>query len=962
MLYQRLLTSDLEERMPPPSSHKQLSPEQIQLVRNWIEQGAQYDTHWAFQRLAKAEATWSEGVQGKTLSETVDHWIDMQIERAGLTASPPADRVTLLRRLWLDVIGLPPSPDDVASFMNDTQPDAVAREVDRLLASPHFGERMAIWWLDLVRYADSVGYHGDQEISVWPYRDYVIRSFNENIPFDQFTIEQLAGDLLPQATIQSRVASGYNRLGMMSAEGGVQDKEYLAKYIAERVRNVSGTWLGLTMGCCECHDHKFDALTSREFYQMEAFFADINERGLYAGANADGSWGPKMQVPSREQAEQLRLLQENRKAIHARLVSRSPKREAAQREWETQVAAWQPITPIALSSVSGAALDLHQDGTIRASGPSPDTDTYELLVSQLPENVRAFKLQVLTENPFSRKGPGRSENGNFVLTEFELDIVPLEVTNPPISGPVVPICQLDLVESYASFEQTAQAEGNPYGKWSVAAAIDRDSKGVKWGWAILEQSGRQHEAVFRLASPLTLQTNQALRIRLHQNHDNPQHTLGRFRLLTTSASLRAQELISTPKLDRILKKDGVQRTKEQEDSLAEHFQAVAAQLQPLRDELSATEKAIVDLTTQIPTTLITQAVEPREVRVLPRGNWMDATGEVVSPAFPAAIHVPSFTASADRRLTRLDLARWLTNAEHPLTARVLTNRLWKLFFGVGLSRKLDDFGTQGEPPTHPELLDLLAVQMIESRWNIKQFLRSILLTRAYQRTSLANAEQLQLDASNRLLARQSRFRLDAELVRDNALAVSGLLNRQIGGHSVKPYQPPGYWDYLNFPAREWKNDSNEKLYRRGLYTHWQRQYLHPSLMAFDAPSREECTADRPRSNTPLQSLALLNDPTYAEAARVLADRVLGLQLESDLERITWLTAQVLSRRPLPEELQVLSELLEQARQDYHTSENAAQELLTVGQTASSYQSPQELAAWSTVTRVMLNLHEFMTRN
>jgi hypothetical protein len=779
-LYRRIATDEVDQRMPPPDSHKQLSPEQIDLVRAWIQQGAVVQSHWSFLPLLPLESAVPSSLVSAdpptSPSRVIDAWIDQQLEKNNLTAAPSADRLTLARRLYFDLLGLPPSAKEVAAFVSDTSESAVERLVDQLLESPHFGERMAVWWLDLVRYADTVGYHGDQEVSVWPFRDYVIDSFNGNKPFDQFTIEQLSGDLLPNAGQEQMIASGYNRLGMMSAEGGVQDKEYLAKYIAERVRNVSGTWLGITMGCCECHDHKFDPLTTREFYQMEAFFADIKERGLYAGANSDGNWGPAIRLPSEAQQKQLELMEEEIGKIEAKLAEHTDQLVQGQAEWEQE-----------------------QLNRLTAGESSPET-------------------------------PGDS------------------------SGEI------------------------------------------------------------------------------------------------------------PPEIASILKLESEQRSSEQVQQLAEHYRRVTPLLDADRKRLEAVRKSKADLESQIPSTLVTESVQPRPVRVLPRGNWMDDSGELVEPGFPVAISAGRSQPTSDRRMNRLDLAKWIVSNENPLTARVFVNRIWKLLFGEGLSRSVDDLGAQGESPSHPELLDFLAGEFIASGWDVKQLIRTIVLSRAYQRSSLAPPEAIDADLPNHWLARQGRFRLDAEFVRDNVLAVSGLLVTQVGGPSVKPYQPPGYWAYLNFPTREWKNGSGEELYRRGLYTHWQRQYLHPSLLAFDAPNREECTATRPRSNTPLQSLALLNDPSYVEAARVFAGQLLMMEDKPDVELLEIAFQRALSRSVRDEEVAVLVELLQHARLDYEENVDAVSALLQVGQ-ASVMEGVdrRELAAWTAVTRTILNLPELITR-
>ncbi len=702
-LVERVTAADPGEVMPPPKSGKKLTAKQIDTLKKWADQGAKYEGHWAFQPNKRPAPP-------AGAAHPVDAFVLAELARQGLKPSPEADRVTLVRRLSFDLLGLPPTPDEVAAFVADQSPDAYGKLVDRLLASPHYGERMAMFWLDLVRYADSVGYHGDQPVSVSPYRDWVIRAFNANMPFDRFTTLQLAGDLVPDATTEGQVAAGYNRLGMMSAEGGVQPKEYLAKYAAERVRNLSGAWLGVTVGCAECHDHKFDPFTARDFYRLEAFFADIQEQGIYNG----GTFGPSMPVPGpRQKAE--------------------------------------------LDRLDAAAVEL-------AAGKDP-------------------------------------------------------------------------------------AAG--------VAAI-------------------------------------------------------------AGAAARTPVQVKRAKLDR---------------------------------DRAAFLKTV-------PTTLVTVRVPPRPTRVLPRGNWMDDTGPVVDPGFPAALGKP---ATSKERLTRLDLARWVTAADNPLTSRALANRLWKLLFGAGLSRKLDDLGSQGEWPTHPELLDYLAARLADG-WDVKALVRLIVTSAAYRQASVAPKGSADTDSFNKWVGRQGRFRLDAEVVRDNALSVSGLLSPEVGGPSVKPYQPAGYWAYLNFPAREWQNDAGDRLYRRGLYTHWQRQYLHPSLLAFDAPSREECTADRVRSNTPLQALVLLNDPTYVEAARALAERAVAAGTADD-DRLDWMFRWAVSRPLKPAEREVLAALLAKHRAEYAENPEAAKALLKVGaKPTAAGVPPAEIAAWTSVARAVLNLHAVVTRN
>jgi hypothetical protein len=958
----RILSTDPDEQMPPPETGKSLTPEQVALIRRWIAEGADFQGHWAFLPRdlsvtdpadatppSDAERNEQQAVD-RQMTARIDALVAQGLQSKKLSPAPEADRVTLLRRLHFDLTGLPPSEAEVEAFVNDTSPDAYASLVDRLLASPHYGERMAMWWLDLVRYADTVGYHGDQEMSVSPFRDYVIASFNANKPFDQFTIEQLAGDLLPDATREQRIASGYNRLGMMSAEGGVQDKEYLAKYMSERVRNATGTWLGITLGCAECHDHKFDPFSAKDFYRFGAFFADIKERGLYSGAHADGNWGPFIKVPTPGQEARRDQLDAELKVARDELQKTTPELLAEFAAWEAGQVMWETLRPESIISLEGVTLKPQPDGSILASGKNPATDSYLLTIGKLPPKVTAFRLEVLPDDSFPRRGPGRAGNGNFVLSEFV-------VHHRPAAGETLAVA---LQNPSATYEQTGAITDNPYGKWPIAAALDGDTKGRKWGWAVMEQVGQPHAAVFETASDLTLADGDSVSIGLWQNLDNPQHTIGRFRLSVTTAPRPVKISDSIPPAIRaILEIAKGQRTEAQTSELLAHYRTIAPILEPQRKKVAELEKARGELEAAMVSTLVTEQVEPRMVRVLARGNWMDESGEVVQPAFPEVLALAP--TPADRRLTRLDLARWITDPAHPLTSRVLANRLWKNLFGAGLSAKLDDLGAQGEWPSHPQLLDELAQWMVDSNWDLKRWIRSVVMSRTYRQSSLASPEARQIDPYNRLLARQARFRLDAEFVRDNALSISGLLVNKLGGKSVRPYQPPGYWAYLNFPQREWQNGSGEELYRRGLYTHWQRQYLHPSLLVFDAPSREECTAERPRSNTPLQSLVLLNDPSYVEAARAFAEVVLRAEGD-DSRKLDLAFRRALSRPITPEESELLTKLLQSQIDHYRQHPEAAKDLLTTGARPSATDiDPVVLAGWTTVARAILNLHEVISR-
>ena len=761
-LVSRINATDPGELMPPPELHKKLDAKQKELITRWIEEGAEYQKHWAYEQPVKVAVP--AGTNG------VDHLVRKRLAEVGLAPSPEADRRTLIRRLSLDLLGLPPTPDEVAAFVADTRPDAYVLLVDRLLASPHYGEQMAIGWLDIVRFADTIGYHSDNARNVWPYRDWVIRSFNANQPFDQFTIHQVAGDLVPDANQETRVGSAFNRLLLSTEEGGAQPKDYESRMLTDRVRAIGAAWLGQTTGCAQCHDHKFDPFKTRDFYALGAFFADIQEPIL--GRREDG-----MIVGTPEEKERLAELDAALAEAKKKFDAIVPQLDTAQQQWEA-------------------------------------------------------------------------------------DIVAYSVTLPEL----------------AADAKATDAEKN------VAKQV-------------------------------------------------------------------ADSLAKEP-----AKRDGNDKNR-----LRDYFGAKATRLfQAERDGLAKAEKERKEFYDPLAKCLVSvHADTPRTVRILPRGNWMDETGEVVKPALPAYLPQPAIEG---REPNRLDLAEWLVSRDNPLTARVVMNRLWRQFFGMGLSKVLDDLGAQGEPPANPELLDWLACEFMDSKWNMKHMVRTIVTSDAYKQTSVATPQLVAADPYNRELARQSTFRVDAECVRDAALSVSGLLVPTIGGPSVKPYQPDGYWENLNFPVRTYPNDTGEKQYRRGLYTWWQRSFLHPSMLAFDAPSREECCAERNRSNIPQQALVLLNDPSYVEAARSLAARILKECNGSPEERVAWAWRQVLQRLPRVEEMETVMPLVRTHIEHYKADPAAAESLLKTGLTAVPADVDKtELAAWTHVARVLLNLHETITR-
>jgi hypothetical protein len=927
-LFRRITTDNADERMPPPALGKPLSPRAVAILRKWIEQGAEYQGHWSYlvpRRPAVPTSRFSELARNE-----IDEFVFAKLEASGLAPSAEADRITLCRRLYFDLTGLPPEPNEVDAFVHDPHPEAYARLVEKLLDSPHYGERMAVYWLDLVRFADTIGYHSDNPRDIAPYRDYVIHAFQANVPFDRFTIEQLAGDLLPQPSLWQKVASGYNRLLQTTEEGGAQPKEYRAKYAADRVRNVAAVWLGATMMCAECHDHKYDPYTMRDFYSLAAFFADVQEADV--GRREAG-----MPVPSPDQAAQLQQFDMQIAAATAQLESRANTLARTHAQWEAELElaqGWQPLLPSAHSVAGSSQLALQADGSVRAEGTAAAKETFVLTFSGNGTPLTGLRLEALPDEAFPSRGPGKAVNGNFVLTEFK-------VTTEGDTGKEQP------VKVRRALADHAQA-GFP-----IEHTLDGKNE---TGWACLPKTGQPHEAVFELDRPLTAGT---FTVRLEFQSQHPAHSLGRFRLSATAVDSPGSRWAPSAAL-AVMAVPTEQRTAEQIAVLADFLRNVSPRLAEERQAIPSLQQQKEKLLATVPRSLITTAGTPRTVRILARGNWMDESGEIVEPAVPAFLGKLNVQ---DRRGNRLDLAQWLVSPDNPLTARVMMNRLWKLFYGTGLSKTVEDLGSQGEWPTHPELLDWLAVEFRESGWDVKHMVRLMVLSHTYRQTSKPSREARAVDPFNRLLSAQNRFRLDAEFVRDNALAISGLLSRRVGGESVFPYQPYGYWDYLNFPKRTYVADRGEKQYRRGLYTHWQRSFLHPQLLIFDAPSREECVADRPRSNTPQQALALLNDPTFVEAARVFATAIVKDGGASDAERIHWAFRKAVSRAPQPDEAAILTRLLHKHRAEYLANRAAAEALWhAAGESPRpSDVDPAELAAWISVARTLLNLHETVTR-
>jgi len=989
-LVEHIYAENPDDLMPPPDSNRALTPAQKALLKDWIAAGAAYEPHWAYIKPKRPDVP--QTTNASWVCNPLDAFILHGLEAKHIQPSPEADKRTLLRRLSLDLIGLPPTPEEVKVYLAYPRPGAYERQVNRLLQSPHFGERMAVPWLDLARYADTVGYHGDQNQNNFPYRDYVIAAFNHNKPFDQFTIEQLAGDLLPQPSLEAWIATGFNRQNMMTREGGAQSKEYLAKYAADRVRTVSMAWLGSTMGCAECHDHKYDPFTSKDFYQMEAFFADLKQWGVYAdypytpavelkGYGNDHPFPPEIQVDNPYLQRRIADLQRKVAAVHdaaSAKLKADEQRQGAFREWcrqsRTFLQQWpdgwvtpRPEVTFTLkdtNAVVATNFSVGADATI-----SFNDKPKEGLGVTLPLPgmwVSAIRLEVVAQEVKEEKKTARKKrNGTAIALSASLRSRGKEAKLPFHFG-------------------EADQEEERY-------AMSLPIIGVTDLWQITTNDERQM-AVWLLEKPVQAKAGDVLVINL----GNAAVASARVSITPFPAAEPLQAGLGKPLRTALSHATG-RPTATERDLLQRTFLLATqwdtnavAQVRKLQGEIRECRGGRAF-------TMVSVSREPAVIRVLPRGNWQNESGEIVHPATPHFL--PQLPNPEHRRLTRLDLAHWLVSPENPLTARAVVNRLWKQFFGMGISAVVDDLGAQGEWPVQPELLDWLACefvapavndegrmtkdegkskaqkglasQAVDSRrrssgsphsWDVKHMVKLMVMSAAYRQDSNQRPDLRELDPNNRLVACQSPHRLEAEFVRDNALSIAGLLNEDIGGPSAHPYQPAGYYANLQFPDRDYYADKDERQFRRGIYMHWQRTFLHPMLANFDAPSREECTANRTVSNTPQQALTLLNDPTFVEAARVFAARLLAAPCGGDGARLDLAFERALARPARSNEKASLLKFLAVQRENASEDPSAASKLVHVGNSAvPNNVAPVELVAWTEVCRVILNLQETITR-
>ncbi len=932
----RITTSDPDDHMPPPESGKKLTQAQIDLLERWIREGAEYRDHWAFIPPERPPVPEVSNAKAR-IENPIDAFVVDGLAQSDLRQSPPADRPTLIRRVTLDLTGLPPTPDEVDAFLADGSPRAYDKLVDRLLDSPRFGERLALDWLDAARYADTHGYHLDSGRDMTAWRDWVIRAFNNDKPFDQFTVEQIAGDLLPNPTRDQRIATGFNRNHMINFEGGAIPEEYAFAYLVDRVNTTATVWMGLTVACAECHDHKFDPVKQKDYYRLMAFFNNVPEKGL------DGSKGnaaPVLKLPTPEQDKQLATLEDGLGSAEERLKAALPEIDKAQARWEHDFASasppqWVSLDPESLRTAGGATVERLEDHTLRLRGANPDRDTYTVAFQNPLENATAIRVEALADESLPEHGPGRASNGNFLLTHARLTAGDQVVTWKDAS---------------ADFSQ----DGYP-----AKAVIDDQPES---GWAVDGAIGKAHAIVLTFDAPAT---RGPMSLVLDFQGPYGQHGFGRVRLSITDAERPAVNGPLPERIRGLLAKAAPDRVEKDDAALRNYFREhVSSEYQRLEDAVASARKERDALDERIPSTMVMEEMEtPRDTFIHTRGQY-DKLGEQVTPGVPAFL--PEL-APGDP-VNRLGLARWLVSPANPLTARVIVNRFWQMYFGTGLVKTSEDFGSQGEYPSHPELLDWLAHEFIESGWDVKHMQRLIVTSATYRQSSRLTPADAEADPENRLLSRGPRFRLQAEFIRDQALAISGLLNDRIGGQSVFPYQPAGLWSELSmredskrFSAQSFVQSTGPDLYRRSMYTFWKRSSPPPQLSTFDAPSRETCTVRRPRTNTPLQALILLNDPTYIESSRKLAERLLR-EADTDLDRIRQGFRLATSRFPNPSEEAVLLRILDQQRGHYRTRADAAKSLLANGDSpVDSDIGPAEMAAWTMVCSTLLNLDETLTR-
>ena len=1066
-LIYRISTEDPEEIMPPKKAGEKLTPKQIELLKQWVREGGKYEKHWSYQKPIRPAVPKSQESKDNIKNE-IDVFLQEKLTKEGLKPSKEASKETLVRRVSLDLTGLPPSLTEVESFITDQSPKAYENLIDRLLAKPSFGEHWARMWLDLARYADSSGYADDPPRTIWAYRDYVIRSFNENKPFNQFTVEQIAGDLLPEPTTEQLTATAFHRNTQTNNEGGTNDEEYRNVAIVDRVNTTMATWMGTTMACAQCHTHKYDPITQEEYFQL---FAILNQ--TQDADRRDES--PIIKVMSPDQNKEIKVLEERIKKLETTLTASNEENLTALNEWESKLnnenERWKLLGNTTASADSGATFELMKDGSFLVSGKEAPTDTYYVQGISPVDKITAIKIEPMTHESLSHwKGPGRK--GNFVLNEIELlagtessakkgQFVRIDL---PGNGKMIHLAEVEVLTqsgnvatkgkatqssdysdaiaaraidgnkdgdyNKGSVSHTATGKSDPH--WEVDLGNEHDiSKIIIWnrtdgnvssrlngfhlsvldknrktvwtqiykeapkekkevplngaskaifslatssfnqkdfgvnlaidgnagghsGWAIGPHAGKDHHAVFELDRPLS---GKDLKFTLRQTY--AEHAIGRLRISVTNKSLPARALPMS--ITGILNKPKDERTEQDTKILLDHFAELNPKAIQLSAELAEGRKKIKDIkpSTTVP---VMRELDPKKLRkthIQLRGNYLSKDKEVTA-GLPSTFH----KIKNEGKVDRLVLAKWLVDNENPLTARVMANRFWEKLFGIGIVPTSEEFGSQGELPSHPELLDWLAVEFIERGWDMKSLIKLIVMSGAYRQESNVNADSFEKDPDNQLLARGPRFRLSAEMIRDQALAVSGLLSSKMYGNPVRPPQPKLGINAAFGGGIDWKTSEGEDKYRRGIYTTWRRSNPYPSMATFDAPNREVCVVRRDRTNTPLQALVTLNDPVYVEAAQALAREMYNVsaQQKSSGSGIQHGFRICLSRSAKPEEIEGLEKLFNKAYNTYKKDPKLAEMMVTQPMVKNQTGlDNSKLAALTVVGNVLLNLDEFLMK-
>ncbi len=953
-LWRRVNSKDPQIMMPPPDSGKSLKPDQIARLRKWIEEGAVYQKHWSFEAPIRSAAP--EVRHPAWPKNEVDRFILATLESRNLEPSPEATRETLVRRVTLDLTGLPPTLAEVDAYLADTAPGAYERLVDRLLQSPRYGEHLARYWLDVARYGDTHGLHLDNERSMWPYRDWVVRAFNDNLRFDDFTVWQLAGDLLPNSTRDQQVASGFNRCNVSTSEGGAIDEEFQVRYAVDRVETTSITWMGLTMGCAVCHDHKLDPITQKEFYQVFSIFNNISENAMDGNALLPP---PSLALPTPEQEKQMAdldvRLKELNEAARQRLAglnyvdpasrTNDTRPQPTERIWvdddfpagaQVNVNDGNPPNQwvgrgdgqvfSGERAIKRSGKGLHQVFFTGATQPltvGPEDTLYAYVYVDPQDPPKAIMLQFHTDIWKYRANWG------------DEDVIPYGAKNSPeklLMGPVPAVgkwVRLEVEVSKFGLAPATRITGLAFTMWDGTAYWD------KAGQMLLSDPAK-----------------------------DPSLSLAAWE---KSERNRGDKSNAPGEIKDLLKKKKSDRSAEEEKQLRDYY-LTAVYADPdnaageLRKDMRVAREKRAEIEKQIVSTLISRELEkPRPAYVLLRGEY-DKHGDPVGPGVPSVL--PPLPMSD--KTNRLTFAKWLVDPKHPLTARVTVNRFWQQIFGTGLVKTAEDFGTKGEWPSHPELLDWLATEMIRTGWDVKGFMRLLVTSATYRQDSRVTPQLLEIDPENRLLARGPRMRLDAEVLRDNALFLSGLINLKMGGHGVRPYQPGGIWEavaYTTSNTSKYTQDQGDALYRRSLYTFWKRTAPPPGMTIFDAPSREQCRARRERTNTPLQALATMNDPQYFEAARQLGYRILREGGQVDAARLAYGFRLVAARPPAAKEQAILQETLANLKTRFNADPEAARKAVSVGDsTPPGEVAPADLAAYTLVASLLLNLDETVTKN